>query len=98
MREDSRASWIVAQIRQTSDVEIPASTPRAFTSSSTSREDPVDIVLHYHRVEGQIEPASTFKLRRKDQPRHSSVGILRSRSPVLVKSPCGRDRSASSFG
>ena len=58
-----------AQIRETSDLEIPVSAPSALTRSSTLRvRDAVQVGLHHHREQRLIDPAAPLQQRREERP------------------------------
>jgi hypothetical protein len=79
-----------AQIRETSDFEIPVSAPRAFTRSSTFR---VETPCKYSSITTANNAWSTRRRRSsragKNVPARS-FGIVKSRSPAVVVNTLGR--------
>ena len=68
-RNAATSSSRSAQIRDTSDLEIPVSAPSALTRSSTLRvRDPVQVGLHHHREQRLVDPAAPLQQRREERP------------------------------
>jgi hypothetical protein len=57
-----------AQIRDTSDLEMPESTPRADQIVDRPGRDTADVGLHHHRIERLVDPAAGLEDDREERP------------------------------
>ena len=90
-RNAATSSSRFAQIRDTSDLEIPVSAPSAFTRSSTLRvRDAVDVRLHHDREQRLVDPAAAFQQRREERSLAAASGSADSSSPAVVVRVRGR--------